>query len=248
MSSWHAGDQMRIWAYFQSAGRDAFLGARPRLDAMTRRVSKRARGRAGDVLTVGAGDGYLEECLAARGLHVSTLDPIADTVDRLVAKGIRGRVGFLEEAPFDDGEFDVVVASEVLEHLTPDQGAKALSEVHRMLRIGGWFVGTVPAREVLEEQTAVCPSCGCTFHRWGHRRRFDRDELRQELGTHFSDVRVTTRAFVPFRHVPPRKQAKSAVRWVLGRAGAAIAVPSLAFEARKTADHGRDTRAGAGRR
>jgi SAM-dependent methyltransferase len=47
------------------------------------------------------------------------------------------------DLPFPDGEFDRVVASEVLEHI-PDDGA-ALIELARVLRPGGTLAVTVPA-------------------------------------------------------------------------------------------------------
>jgi SAM-dependent methyltransferase len=48
----------------------------------------------------------------------------------------------VERLPFADQSFDVVVAGEVLEHLQfPDV---AVADIHRVLRPGGLFVGSVP--------------------------------------------------------------------------------------------------------
>ena|SRR5437763_9671801 len=47
-----------------------------------------------------------------------------------------------QQLPFDDGEFDVVVAGELLEHVRDP--AALLEEVRRVLRPGGRFVGSVP--------------------------------------------------------------------------------------------------------
>lgn len=44
--------------------------------------------------------------------------------------------------PFEDQSFDVVVAGEVLEHLQFPE--VAVSEIHRVLRAGGSFLGSVP--------------------------------------------------------------------------------------------------------
>ncbi|MGY2061537.1 class I SAM-dependent methyltransferase, partial [Nocardia gipuzkoensis] len=44
--------------------------------------------------------------------------------------------------PFDDGEFDVVIASEILEHIPDDE--RAITELARVLRPGGALAVTVP--------------------------------------------------------------------------------------------------------
>ena len=44
--------------------------------------------------------------------------------------------------PFDDGEFDVVIAAEVLEHIHEDSAA--IAELRRVLRPGGLIAVTVP--------------------------------------------------------------------------------------------------------
>ena len=47
-----------------------------------------------------------------------------------------------EDIPFEDGQFDMVVFSEVMEHLRFPQ--KALGEIARVLRKNGRLVGSVP--------------------------------------------------------------------------------------------------------
>jgi 2-polyprenyl-3-methyl-5-hydroxy-6-metoxy-1,4-benzoquinol methylase len=50
--------------------------------------------------------------------------------------------GEIEDAGFDDDRFDVVVLSEVVEHLTDPR--TLLNEVHRILRPGGLLWATTP--------------------------------------------------------------------------------------------------------
>jgi SAM-dependent methyltransferase len=54
------------------------------------------------------------------------------------------REGDAQELPFPDGHFDTVLVNEVLEHV-PDQD-KALLEIHRVLRPGGYLVVFSPNR------------------------------------------------------------------------------------------------------
>ncbi|MDA2945734.1 MAG: class I SAM-dependent methyltransferase [Actinomycetota bacterium] len=110
------------------------------------------------VLDVGAGFGrHVYEC-ARRGARAVALDYAADevaetrnTLGAMVAAGeispdsspgvLRGDATRL---PFADGTFDVVITSEVLEHIIDDTAA--IAEMARVLRPGGRFAASVPAR------------------------------------------------------------------------------------------------------
>ena len=69
-------------------------------------------------------------------------------VDRVALKkaterGIETFVADVEQPlPFDDSSFDVVMAGELLEHLRAP--AELTTEVRRVLRLGGLFIGSVP--------------------------------------------------------------------------------------------------------
>lgn len=92
--------------------------------------------------------------------------------------------------PFADGAFDVVVCSEVLEHV-PDYEA-AIAELRRVCRPGGALAVSVPR----EGPERVCWLLSEAYHQveGGHVRVFDRDELREaveaqgfrHLGGHFA--------------------------------------------------------------
>lgn len=225
-------DQSRIWHHYQNDSPEVFANAGPRLDRVAREVLRRC-GRGGKVLTIGIGDGYLERRLQQLGSSVHALDPDQAVADRLIAEGFDARAGRLEMLPYESQSFDAVVASEVLEHLAPAEGRQGMSEVARVLRSGRWFIGTVPFREELRLHMVVCPHCGEVFHRWGHQRAFDENDIRRDLDPHFDVVKVDHRAFVSLR-------GRSALRMVtglgvlaLGRIGSPLAFPSIFFVARK---------------
>jgi len=121
--------------------------------------------------------------------------------------------------PFPDEHFDVVVMSEVLEHLDPDVFQTTLSEVRRVLRKGGRFIGTVPARERLEDSLVVCPQCGCVFHRWGHKQTFDIASLSAALGGVFVVECAEEHFFVPWDSVGLWKKVQGLVKKFLSWRG-----------------------------
>jgi SAM-dependent methyltransferase len=71
---------------------------------------------------------------------------------------------------FEEGTFDCVLCSEVLEHVEDD--VKAVSELRRVLKAGGTLVVTVPFRKILwgEDDEYV-----------GHKRRYEPGELEGKL-------------------------------------------------------------------
>ncbi|HYP67635.1 MAG TPA: class I SAM-dependent methyltransferase, partial [Thiobacillaceae bacterium] len=131
-----------------------------------------------------------------------SLDPGEAAINRLreqYALGDRAKVGFSQAMPFPDRQFDAVVMSEVLEHLTDDILRATFVEVRRVLKPGGRFIGTVPADENLLDYRIVCPHCGELFHRWGHVQSFDEGRLRAMLSEQFHSVKSSRHFFADIR-------------------------------------------------
>jgi SAM-dependent methyltransferase len=66
----------------------------------------------------------------------------------------------ITDLPFPEDSFDVVLCSHVLEHVDDDR--KAMGELYRVLKPGGWAVVVVPISsrraETLEDPTIVAPA------------------------------------------------------------------------------------------
>jgi SAM-dependent methyltransferase len=193
---------------------------------------RRLIGPPGTILNIGVGSGKLEALLLEAGYSVAALDPDATAIRRLESIGVDARTGFAEQLPFDDGIFEAVIASEVLEHLDATQCVQVVSEIFRVLKLEGYFLGTVPYQENLSDNLTVCPHCGERFHRWGHRQTFEKRDLASLFAERFELVSLSRRAFAVWSP-QPRRLLKSGVKWLLGRMGEQIASPHFCFECRK---------------
>lgn len=142
-------------------------------------------------IDVGAGAGRHSYEALRRGADVIAFD-----LDAQELKGVEEMFGALEVAgevpptgtgsvqpgtildmPYEDGSFDVVLASEILEHVPEDD--QAISELVRILRPGGVLAVTVP--RWLPER--VCWALSDEYHanEGGHIRIYRADELRAKV-------------------------------------------------------------------
>lgn len=228
-------DQRFLWSHFQNRQPQVFHAARARLDFLVRQIDKRHRGSPVSVLNIGIGDGYFERAARSKGWNVHSLDPDAESCRRLLSSDILACAGSVDAIPLAERSLDAVVASEVLEHLSSRQRESGLSEIARVLRPGGWFLGTVPYKEDLSLGRTVCPCCGESFHRWGHQHSFDKQDVQAALAPWFDVETIRRTAFVTWRSGTWRSLFKSLIRLALAKCGEPIAVPTLYWRARRKA-------------
>jgi SAM-dependent methyltransferase len=143
------------------------------------------------VIDVGCGAGRHSYEAYRRGADVIAFDQnaeeLAEVDTMLQAMGQAGEapasakaqvvVGDALALPYSDGTFDVVIASEILEHVPDDRGA--IAELVRVLRPGGSLAITVP--RWLPEK--ICWMLSDTYHanEGGHIRIYQADELRAKV-------------------------------------------------------------------
>ncbi len=82
---------------------------------------------------------------------------------------------------YPGGMFDLIIATEVVEHLNDSDLEQMLHDTKRMMKKGGYLVITTPNNEDREANKTMCPDCGCIFHRWQHQRSFTAESLEREL-------------------------------------------------------------------
>src|SRR6266536_271057 len=183
-----------IWDYYQNESPETFEGSRARLRLLVSRIEPFEV-----ALNIGCGSGLFEELALPKKIDIYSLDPSERSIGQLrgaLHLGDKARVGYIQQLPFSNSYFDVVVVSEVLEHLTPAVTRAGLEEIRRVLKPGGRILGTVPSREDLRAQIAVCPGCGKKFHKWGHEQSFNPEVMEHLQGDYFYAVRVVERPIV----------------------------------------------------
>jgi SAM-dependent methyltransferase len=89
-------------------------------------------------LEVGAGGGSMVEWMAERGATVLAIDIDTRFIEPLASEAIEVRRVDIRTDPLPSGEFDLVHARLVLEHLT--ERRKILDRLVAALRPGGWLV------------------------------------------------------------------------------------------------------------
>jgi SAM-dependent methyltransferase len=136
------------------------------------------------LLDVGCGDGALTNALA-EDFEVTGVDLSEAALAHVRTTSV---VASATDLPFGEDSFDVVLSSQVLEHLEDADYRRALSEMRRVARTH--VLISVPYREDLGVRTLRCPRCGDRHHVWGHLRRFTIDSLARDAGVPPVDVRV----------------------------------------------------------
>lgn len=96
------------------------------------------------IFDFGCGSGFLIGELQRRGYDVSGADTSAEAIDYGKRQGIKNlKIHQGNRIDFPDGQFDLVLALDVLEHIKTD--AQIIQEIERILKPGGWAIITVPA-------------------------------------------------------------------------------------------------------
>ncbi len=161
-------------------------------------------------IDVGAGGGRHSFEALRRGADVTAYD-----LDEVELKGVdevfaaleeagevpggaaaRVQVGDVHDMPYGDGSFDVVLASEVLEHVADDD--RAVAELVRIVRPGGTLAVTVP-RWAPER---ICWALSDAYHanEGGHVRIYRVSELLAKLTA--TGLRLTHRHHAHALHTP----------------------------------------------
>jgi len=133
---------------------------------LLKQIKKTIKIKKGKIIDIGCGDGFLLHNITGNykkfGLDFSQ--------NRLTTcKQINPDVKIIKHSlekklPFKDGEFDLVICSEVLEHVPTYK--KVIKELSRITKKCGQLIITVPNEENIQE--IFCPHCTKKFFHMGH--------------------------------------------------------------------------------
>lgn len=145
------------------------------------------------IVDVGCGDGDVTKELPG---EIHGIELLKSRVERARKNGVNCIHGSAEKLPYKDNTFNKAICSEVLEHLFYPE--KAVKEIHRVLKPGGFCVFTVPINEIILSRD--------------HLRRYTPSEFMGFLVKHgfinlapfYSDKFVLRhRLFFPFKTIRP---------------------------------------------
>jgi SAM-dependent methyltransferase len=125
----------------------------PRIVRAAELVAKNLRGTA--VLDVGCWTGDLARALAGRvecaytGVDIEPAAPAVHIARRSFPMHHFVTVPSIEMLPFENGSFDVIVFTEVIEHLATGHEVPVLAELSRVLRLDGCIVFSTPYDNLL---------------------------------------------------------------------------------------------------
>ena len=96
-----------------------------------------------ELLDAGCGTGWFSKISCQRGANVTSMDLGENLLSKVALKCESHRVvGSILDIPFEDNIFDIIISSEVIEHVP--EPVKALHELFRVLKPGGKLVLTTP--------------------------------------------------------------------------------------------------------
>lgn len=172
-----------------------------------------------EILDIGCGAGTIDFYLASRGHKVLGIDIAGDALDRceksaqllgLESKLSFEKLNFPEERP--QGKFDLVICSEVLEHLKNDE--KAISVIFELLRPGGFAVFSVPSQNAPLYKLGIAKEFD---KKVGHLRRYSLKEIKALVSKEdflICEVKKSEGIFRNFLFLNP--VASMAIRFIRG--------------------------------
>lgn len=186
---WNEENISRLWNYYSEGDKKTYFGWHSGKSLV--RYLRRS-GITFDnmkVLDFGCGNGYMYEWIRSMSKNCSYTG--ADTSPASI-NYLKENFGDAIETvhienlplPIKEEQFDLILATEMVEHVTDDILDMDFSEWTRLLKNGGKLVITTPNNEDMDKSMIYCPNCDCAFHRWQHVRKWTKETLEKCVKSH----------------------------------------------------------------
>lgn len=184
---WNDQKVIQLWDYYSASEshQNRYFGRQSGKEVasiLNRTVFKRAK----SILDFSCGKGdIIQACLPyfSSNQKIYATDISKSSIEETSAR-LKNHPAFMgatliEKFPssLPSNQFDLVIFTEVIEHLSDSQLDTILTEIHRVIKPNGFIFITTPYQENLEAEKTICPECGCIFHRWQHLRAWSLESL-----------------------------------------------------------------------
>lgn len=156
-------EQEKIWGERPERNEDALTLEEERVRITISMIPRDVR----SIIDAGCGDGRVTNKLL-EFYNVVGFDSSKTALKHVKCEKIRGGSDYI---PFKDNTFDLVLATELLEHLNDDIYKKTLKEFERISR--RYILASVPHKEKPYETYVKCKDCGNIYSAYYHQRYFD---------------------------------------------------------------------------
>lgn len=191
---WNEQKVIKLWEYYSllKSHQDKYFG-RQSGNEVASLLSRKAFNKVQTIIDFSCGKGdLLSACLPylKNNQKLYAADISKSSIEETSGK-LRDYPGFqgalvIESLPssIPSNQFDLVIFTEVIEHLDDNQLDVILNEIYRITKVGGLIFITTPYQEDLQAEKTICPDCGCVFHRWQHLRSWTIENLISMTETH----------------------------------------------------------------
>lgn len=119
------------------------------------------------ILDLGAGVGRHALWLAHEGFAATALDAAPEGLAAIDQEGgVETVQGRMDDLPFEDCSFDHVLSWNVIYHGDEDVLTRSISEIRRVLKPGGTFIGTMLSKRRLAFERAKAPGREISRNTW----------------------------------------------------------------------------------
>lgn len=146
-----------------------------------------------NILDVGCGEGYITRRIKEhkKGINIEGIDYYGDVIEiaRKNCPEIKFLQGSVYDLPYGDGTFDLLVSSEVLEHL--EEPERAINEIKRISK--KYCIITVPNEPYFRIANMIRFKYMSSFGNTpGHIQNWTKKDFENLLGKYFSNVSIRT--------------------------------------------------------